>query len=479
MYIYTIILDLLLVLALTIRLFMRDEMLPTTRMAWFMVILVLPFVGGALYFLFGEVDLGHKAEAQHRKIFAIIRKRAARAMGRTEDTDTAALVDPQFNACFRYAASINGFHAVGDNAAELLADDQSARDRLVDDIDAAASSVHIMYYIWLDDKTGARTAEALIRAAARGVTCRVMVDALGSKKFVKSAHWRKMGEAGVQLAVALPINRPVGTLLASRLDLRNHRKITVIDGRIAYCGSQNCADPEFRIKAKYAPWIDIMLRLQGPVVAQMQLLFASDWMKEIDTPIEDFPVDTTRHKGGFTAQIVGLGPTERSRAAPQLFVTLIEAAKRELMITTPYFVPDPTVIEALCAAAYRGIEVSLTLPRNNDSWVVAAASRSFYKKLLEAGVRIYEFSGGLLHAKAMTIDAKALYLGSSNMDMRSFDLNYENDVLIQDCALAGAVRERQLEYIASAGLVSLSDIAAWKPHQRMWHNAIATIGPVL
>ena len=474
---YTLFLHSLLVTAFTFRILARDGLLPSTRMAWFMVILTLPFVGSALYFLFGEVDLGHKANQQQRRIFAIIHKYAHKVIAPPQDLDT--LVDLQFQPAFKYTRSVNGFAPRDGNRAELMADAQIARSRLIEDIDAATDTVHILYYIWLDDTTGTNTARALIRAAKRGVTCRAMVDGLGSRAFVKSPLWKEMAEAGVQLAIALPIDRPIRTILTSRLDLRNHRKITVIDGKITYCGSQNCADPEFRVKPKYAPWVDIVLRMEGPIVAQNQMLFASDWLKEMDTPIEAFQIETQPVKNGFVAQAMGDGPTERLRASPQLFVTLIETARSELVITTPYFVPDPTVIEALCAAAYRDVKVTLIVPKNNDSWIVAAASRSFYRKLLEAGACIYEYRDGLLHAKTLTIDGQVVFMGSSNMDIRSFDLNYENDVLVQDRKITQAVCERQNEYISCSDSVTLAEVEGWSIQQRIWHNVVATLGPVL
>ena len=474
---YTIALHSILVVAFSFRILSRDGLLPSSRMAWFMVVLTLPFIGSALYFLFGEVDLGHRANKQQRKIFAVIHKFSHKTLAPPDDLDD--LVEPQFRAAFKYTRSINGFNPLAGNQAELMPDAWSARERLIEDIDAATETVHILYYIWLDDTTGTNTANALIRAAKRGVTCRVMVDGLGSRAFVKSPLWKQMAEAGVNLAIALPIDRPIHTILTSRLDLRNHRKITVIDGKIAYCGSQNCADPEFRVKAKYAPWVDIVLRMQGPIVAQKQMLFASDWMKESDTPIEELHIVPQLTHGGFVAQALGDGPTERMRASPQLFVTLIEAAQDELIITTPYFVPDPTVIEALCATAYRQVKVTLIVPKHNDSWIVAAASKSFYRKLLEAGAQIYEYRDGLLHSKTLTIDGQVVFMGSSNMDMRSFDLNYENDVLIQDHDITKAVRARQFEYVSCSDIVQLDEVATWQFHHRMWHNIIATIGPVL
>ena len=477
----TIELHTIIVVGFSFRLLLRDGMLPSSRMAWFMVILTMPFVGGALYFLFGEIDLGHRAERRHREIVARLRAWVPPDLVAPEGA--AMLASEQMRPAFRYGASINGFQPLPGNRVELMVDAESARARLIDDIDAARASVHILYYIWLDDNTGQATARALARAARRGVKCRVMVDGLGSRAFTRSAAWHEMLAAGVECAIALPIDKPLRTLLTSRIDLRNHRKITVIDGETGYCGSQNCADPEFRTKAKYAPWVDVLVRLQGPVVGQLQLLFASDWLKEVNTPLAEFPLPPAPGcdppPGPALAAAMGDGPTERPRASPQMFVTLIEAAADELYITTPYFVPDPTVIEALCAAALRGVHVSLILPENNDSWVVAAASRSYYRKLLLSGATIWEYRKGLLHSKILTIDNQAVFLGSSNLDMRSFDLNYENDVLIEDRETTRALRARQMEYISDSAQVTLGDVNMWSPQKRMWQNAIATIGPVL
>ncbi len=183
--------------------------------------------------------------------------------------------------------------------------------------------------------------------------------------------------------------------------------------------------------------------------------------------------------GGFPAQIMGDGPTERIGATPQLFANLIACAQENLTLSTPYFVPDATVLEALCSAAHRGVTVTLIFPQVNDSWFVAAASRSYYRKLLSAGCEIHEFRGGLLHAKTLVIDGKVSLVGSSNLDLRSFDLNYENNILLQDTEVTAVIRERQNDYIAQSDPVVLSQVIAWPQHRRIWNNVIATIGPVL
>ncbi|WP_120501840.1 cardiolipin synthase [Roseovarius sp. EL26] len=472
-----VLLHLALVTAFMIRILLREDVSPPARLAWFIILNVLPYAGSAIYFLFGEVDLGHRAKKRHHAVFDNIRSKAAEYMGREDKIEK--LIDPLYRAPFRYIGSINGFYPVTGNQAELMANGGETRQRLVADIDAATDHVHVLYYIWLEDKTGTDLAQALIRAAQRGVTCRAMADGLGSRALVKSGLWDQMQQAGVHLAVALPLDNPIRTVLTSRLDLRNHRKITVIDGCITYCGSRNSADPEFLVKAKYAPWIDIMLRFEGPVVAQNQLLFASDWMQATGEGLEQFPLIAEPIEGGFPAQVMGDGPTERRSATPQMFANIIASAQHELTLSTPYFVPDATVFEALCAAGYRGVKVTLIFPQNNDSWIVSAASRSYYRKLLEAGCEIHEFKDGLLHAKTLTIDGKISLIGSSNLDLRSFDLNYENNIILQDSKTTQAIYERQQDYIGRSAPVTRTDVLNCPYHKRIWYNVIATIGPVL
>ena len=465
------------VVSLTVRILLRDDLSPPARLAWIIVLMLLPFVGGIIYFLFGEVSLGRKA----RTIALTVRDEGYHhSASVTGDPETLATqITPQFQPVAAYAASINGLHPVPGNAAQLMADAADTRARMVADIDAATDHVNALYYIWLTDGTGIELAEALIRAAGRGVTCRAMADGLGSRALIGSDLWQRMKDAGVHLAVALPLDRPIRTILTSRLDLRNHRKITVIDGSITYCGSRNSADAEFLPKAKYAPWVDIMLRLTGPVVLQNQLLFASDWRRATGEPLDNCSAASPPASGGFVAQAMGHGPTERRGSTPQLFATAMGCARQSLTISTPYFVPDATVLEALCATAHRGVKVQMILPARNDSWIVAAASRSYYRRLLEAGCVIHEYQGGLLHAKTLTMDDAVCLIGSSNLDLRSFDLNYENNILLQDRGITQAVRARQNDYIAQSTLVTPADVAAWPYYIRIWHNVIATIGPIL
>ncbi len=467
----------LVVIVFSMRILLRDDLSSVARLAWIMVMLFTPYIGVVIYLLFGEISLGRTVHQRHDEIFAKLHNLAGAAMGSC-DQNLDGQVETEYQTAFR-AASVDGFETTVGNRAELLSDAATARSRLIEDFDNATESIQCLYYIWLDDNTGINVAKALMRAARRGVACHAMADDLGSRKFVRSKWWREMREAGVKLAVALPLKWVLDTILFSRIDLRNHRKIIVIDSRITWCGSQNCADSEFRVKAKYAPWVDIMLRFEGPVVAQCQLLFASDWLLNSGEEVPSvFQLRTKEKDGGFPAQLFADGPTDRRGATPQLFATLLALARTEVVITTPYFVPNATVLDAICAAAIRGVDVTIIVPERNDSWIVAAASRSYYRQLLQHGVKILEFREGLLHSKTLTLDRTLSLVGSSNIDHRSFDLNYENDILLRSDKLTRAIRERQQEYMDKSVSVTIEDVKAWSYIRRIWNNVVATLEPI-
>jgi len=223
-----------------------------------------------------------------------------------------------------------------------------------------------------------------------------------------------------------------------------------------------------------------MMRFEGPIAAQNQHLFASDWMTYVDEDLDALlrqPVEAPRP--GVAAQVIGTGPTVRYSAMPELFEALMHAARRELVITTPYYVPDESMQNALCAAAYRGVDTTIVFPARNDSWIVAAASRSEYSDLLTAGVKIHEYVGGLLHTKSLTLDGEVTLIGSANMDRRSFELNYENNILFYDPALTADLRQRQQEYITRSRTVDLDRVAAWPMTHCLWNNTVAILGPLL
>lgn len=452
----------------------RPHRSAASRVAWVAVIMFLPVLGVIAYLFLGETSVGRERV-----------RRAAEAEEEIARPDDAAVlpheVDPTAHTLFQLTASINALPATVGNHITLAADSDAAIDELVADIDAARASVHISFYIWLDDTNGRKVAAAICRAAGRGVVCRLMIDALGSRAFLRTATCRSMRDAGANVVAALDDVMRLGNLAVGRPDLRNHRKIVVIDDRIAYCGSQNCADPAFEIKPKFAPWIDVFFRMQGPVVGQQQWIFLTSWAAEsgeIITP-DAVSAHVPDRADGAVAAVFGTGPTVRTGAMSSVFVACIEASRRELVITTPYFAPDGPLLQAICSAPRRGVDTTLILPAHNDSALVAATARSEYPELLDAGVKLFEYPLGLLHSKTITFDGQISLVGSANMDRRSLELNYENNMLVSDATVTAQVRRRQQVYLDASAQVPRDRVDDWSFGRRLVDNAVAMLAPIL
>lgn len=473
MFIFVVIL-----VAVVVRIMLRPHRDPASRMAWLLVVLVLPGLGIIAYLLLGETNIGRGRIARMKQAMAAIP--GVDAIPGWDDEALTPEMHDRHRSLFKVGQSISGYAPVGGNQAELMADSNVAIDTMVADIDAATDHVHLLFYIWMPDNNGTKMADALMRAVARGVTCRAMVDDIGSHLLIQSDMWNEMQAAGVKLCRVLEVGNPLLRIFNGRIDLRNHRKILVIDNRVTYCGSQNCADPEFLTKAKYAPWVDAVMRFTGPVVRQNQHVFASDWMAYNNEDIRDALLQPLAPlEPGFPAQVIASGPTARYSAVPETFETVIYSARKELFITTPYYVPVASLQAAICAAGNRGVDVSIIFPARNDDFAVGATCKSYFADLLSAGVKVYLYQAGILHAKTITVDGEVTLIGSANMDRRSFDLNYENNILLCDPGVTGQMRQRQQQYLADCRQVSATEVANWHWTERLWNNALALVGPVL
>ena len=338
------------------------------------------------------------------------------------------------------ADQLGGLPVLGGNSTELLTESDQVIDRLVQDIDRADHHVHLLFYIFAADEVGGRVAQAMVRARARGVRCRLLADAVGSRGLFRTLA-PELTRQGVEVVPALPVN-PVRRLFA-RLDLRNHRKLAVIDGRVAYTGSQNVVRPDYGKKG-VGHWRDLMVRVVGPSVGQLQSVFLEDWEFETGQSVDDpeyFPPQTTR--GTVALQVVPSGPNHPTRILRDLAVEALHAARRHAAIITPYFVPDEALLVALRLAVVRGVRLDLIVPARSDQLLVGLAGQYFLGEVLQQGVHVHLYQQGLIHVKAMTVDEGFGMLGTANFDIRSFYLNFEVNLLSYDEDLNGRLRSYQ------------------------------------
>jgi cardiolipin synthase len=273
-------------------------------------------------------------------------------------------------------------------------------------------------------------------------------------------------------------------VLFERLDLRNHRKIAVIDGRIAYAGSQNLTDSTFRagFNPRVGSWIDATVRVEGPAAQALGVVFLQDWQLDANEKVPDitpFLPELGPPKGECVVQVLPSGPGPSPAGIQEAVLTTIYAAKEELIITTPYFVPDDATRRALQAAALRGVRVVLVMPFEADGRLVAAASRSYWQDLLESGVRIMLCRGGLLHAKTISVDRLMGFIGSANLDMRSFYLNFEATLIIYDDNFASVLRFLQMDYISDSVEVHLDQWRRRPVIRTFADNCAQLLGPLL
>jgi cardiolipin synthase len=322
----------------------------------------------------------------------------------------------------------------------------------------------------------------LIRAETRGVRCRVLLDSVGSGAFLRSRLARRMRDNGIDVVEALPVG--LVRSLFVRVDLRLHRKIVVIDGSIAFTGSLNLVDPQFfKQGSGVGEWVDAMVRVTGPAAKLLEMVFVWDWLIETGETIEGaIPAnagDLPASAGQAVTQVLPSGPGYRTGTIQQLLLTAMYSAQRELIMTTPYFVPDEAFIGALQAAAQRGVEVTLIVPYRIDSILVRYASRAYNDDLLRAGVRILRFRGGLLHTKSVVVDGETTLFGTVNLDLRSLRLNFEVTMIAYDASFGREVRDLQLRYAEQSEPM---DLKRWRQRGRVgrfFENTAQLMSPLL
>lgn len=396
---------------------------PVKSLAWVTVLLLLPVFGLILYIFFGR-NIKNKRMISRRN-----RRKLRRGEKNSHIKPKDLGLTYEGTALVNLGRSLSGAQLYEGNTVEIFTDGQSKFDRLIEDIASAKHSINLEYYIFSDDSTGRRVADALIAKAKEGVTVRLIYDHVGSFS-VRSRFFKMLRKNGIE---AYPFFKVSFPRFGTKVNWRNHRKICIIDGSIAYLGGMNIAD-RYIDGGKFRHWRDTHVRVTGPIVNALQYSFAVDWnfmgRGLLDT--EEFPEHTHTDKAASNTaipdigmQLLTSGPMSQWSNIAFAFHKAIANARRRVYIQTPYFLPDEALLKALQTAALAHVDVRILIPQNGDSWMLTHASASYISECLKAGIKIYLYRKGMLHSKMMIVDDEIVTIGSTNFDFRSFDYNFE------------------------------------------------------
>ncbi|GAA3337018.1 cardiolipin synthase [Curtobacterium pusillum] len=420
---------------------------PQTATAWLLAIFLIPYIGFIVFLVIGSTKLPRARREKQTEINAYI-------LEQTEGIERVRRDHPWppwLESITKLNRELGAMPLVGGNSAELYPDYDESIAEMTRSIDQARRFVHVEFYIATIDDTTRPFFEALARAQARGVTVRFLLDHWASRGYPGYKDTLAfMDDAGIEWHLMLPLLPFQGKF--QRPDLRNHRKIMVIDGWVAFTGSQNLIDKSYDLKShldKGMVYKDLFARFEGPVVAGLNALFVTDWYSETDELLlrESDPVQRADRGDALDCQVVPSGPGFDGENNLRLFNALLYSAQEKVSITSPYFVPDDSMLYAITTTAQRGIEVELFVGEMGDHAMTWHAQRSYYEGLLRAGVKIWLYRAPtILHAKHFTIDDEVSVIGSSNMDMRSFSLNLEVSVMVRGSRFVHALREVQNAY---------------------------------
>ncbi|MEW6777084.1 MAG: cardiolipin synthase [Bdellovibrionota bacterium] len=446
---------------------------PSATLAWLFAIIVFPYVGVLLYIVFGNNRVHSRREAKRRSDTEL-----GRSIERLRERffDSFPDVEPSL---FAAAKNLGLPPPAAGNRVMVYTDGPSAFEALLARIESARHHAHLEFFLFRQDETGRCLLETLCAAARRGVEIRLLVDAVGLfMGQTKESFFDPLRKAGGQMVRFLPVGLVRGW---SFFNLRNHRKLTVVDGRLAFTGGMNVGDEYSGLSPKDGPaWRDILLEVEGPAAALVQEVFAADWYFATGEGLAAksyFP--PAAPAGQDVVQVVASGPDESLGRLHLLTLALLAGAQKSISIATPYFVPDPALAAALATAALRGIDVRLLVPRRSNHLLAEWAGRSYYEELLEAGVQIQEFLGGMLHAKAVVVDGNIASVGSANMDVRSFRLNFELNLIVHGAAFAGQIEKTLREDTKASERLTLERFSQRPLLSRYFETGARILSPVL
>lgn len=420
---------------------LRHPREPRAMWAWILWIAIVPVIGLITFVAIGTPRIERTRRRRHRRRQQLVISLSRRASNIAALSAAQLLdkLDASTRHLMRLATRVSSYPPTHSNAVTIFDDEQSSFEELKRLIREARSHVHMEYYIFRPDEAGMEMCEVLKAKAREGVEVRLLLDYIGSWSARRSSFTRPLREAGVEVAFFLPVVPWQGP---GRINLRNHRKILVVDGEIAFTGSHNIANEYLGRHPTLGLWQDTNLTIRGPAVRQLQEVFIEDWLDSTGRELtSDKYFPPAMPVGQHIAQVIPSGPDTGVNAILDVMFSAITAAQRSIRVMTPYFVPDAAVLQALQSAAQSGVQVELVVPSQNDMRLVLWAGRSYYAELVRAGVEVYEYDAGMLHNKVMIVDDFWSMVGSANMDHRSFRLNFELSIVLYDSGLAQELLE--------------------------------------
>ncbi len=442
---------------------------PLKTIAWTLILIFLPLLGLIIFFFFGED--GRKKRLISHKMFKKLNRKTLVRFERDE-----VMESPEgYTAIVSLIKKLKGSSVYNGNKITFYTDGESKFKALLEEINKAEKFIHIQYYIYMDDEIGRKVRDALILKASEGVKVRLIYDDVGSWK-AKRRFFNDMQKHGIDVQ---PFLKVTFRFLASRVNYRNHRKVVVIDGKVGFVGGMNIADRYIK-GINNGVWRDSHIKVEGKAVAGLQTAFLVDWYysrKEFLASDHYFP--QTEVKGDNLMQIITAGPIGLYKSIHLSFLEAIYNAKESIYIQTPYFIPTDALMLAIQTASLRGIDVRLMIPRRCDTTFVHIATQSFLQEILDAKVKVYFFEAGFLHSKLMIIDSNLVITGSANMDIRSFEHNFEIDAFIYNETTCSKAKEIFFDDMAQSTLLLAKEWQSRSRIKKLKESIVRLFSPLL
>lgn len=439
----------------TILVIITENRNPVKTLAWCMVLVFMPLIGIVLYILFGM-------DNRHRRL--IRKEEYDRLKGMTEimqKDDIVSEIPDRHKPLVTMLSKANGAYPLSGNNVEIMTDFTTMSDRLVSDIESARHHINILFFKFEDDPAGNKIADALIRKSKEGVQVRLIYDEAGNM-MVPRRFYRRLRKHGIQVRGFIRIFLPI---LSRDYNSRNHRKVVVIDGKVGYMGGMNIAQ-RYAEGLKWGIWRDTHIRITGPAVSELQTSFLTDWkFTKGDTPNLDSLYPHNESCGKTLMQVVTGGSMDRWNIMMQAYMTAIAGSRRYAYIQSPYFIPPEALMRVLQNAALSGVDVRVMIPYRGDKGILPPlASKSYIKDALNAGIKIYFYRKGYMHAKTLVIDDCFVTIGSTNIDFRGFEQDFEINAFMYDEVLACRQRDIFLQDQKDSKLITLEE---WETRPRL------------